>query len=214
MIIVVLLKTFKSPLNAKKAKRKTFRIINTNFFSSFLSEKINIYKFLFNLCISIWGYTVFGHFNNLKILQNRYLKYLLLQKPSLYPIKFLYPDILLSVSQLVKYESILFIFKCYSTLLKHNCDFYSNVNLTDYNTKSGQNLRLPGFRKRYAQSSVFYECRKLFTNFRHLKLNWKSIFIKHVKEFNWFNIKSNYCQCKSLCFAYCGLGGCHFYLSF
>jgi hypothetical protein len=117
----------------------------------------------FTYLLPIWGTAPSIHFSSLVYIQNRALKFINFRNV-LYPTTKLYSNELLSITQLINYESILTVYKIKNNLLKSNFPLIANIEITNRSTRNADKIRLPNYIKQTAQNSLYYNGIKLFNN--------------------------------------------------
>jgi hypothetical protein len=106
-------------------------------------------------CLPVWSSCSIEMKMRLQRLQNKCIK-AIKRKPRLTPSCDLYDDKFLSFLQLCDYESILFIHKVKSGLVKCDISLITNESVTNRKTRQSELLRLPRFLLTKSQKSLFY----------------------------------------------------------
>jgi hypothetical protein len=103
----------------------------------------------------VWSSCSIEMKTRLQRLQNKCIK-AIKHKPRLTPSCDLYDDKFLSFLQLCDYESVLFIHKVKSGLVKCDISLITNESVTNRKTRQSELLRLPRFLMTKSQKSLFY----------------------------------------------------------
>jgi hypothetical protein len=135
-------------------------------------------RLIYNL--PIWGSAPQCYLRTVALLQKKALKYIY-HLPIRYPSNLIFNDIHLSFHQQFIYESVLFIHKARSKIIECDNLMLSNIDITRRNTRSSNHLRIPSFKKTFAQKSVFYKGKVLYNNVPQS--------IKIISDFNHFRIE-------------------------
>ena len=125
-------------------------------------------------CLPVWGAAPDTYMNALRILQNKFIKYMRFLPP-LTPSVELYSTEILSLSQLAIYESILTIYKMANGLLKCNVGTAIVFETSGVNTRNSRNIKLPQFTMSLSQKSLFYRGVNLYNQIPNELKNIKNI---------------------------------------
>lgn len=125
-------------------------------------------------CLPVWSSCTLEQKNRLQRLQNKAIK-VITKKPRLTPSSELYDEKFLSFLQLCDYESIFFIHKVKSGLIKSDITLSVNENTTNRKTRQSELLRPPQFMTVQSQSSLFYRGVNLYNQFHISKSNKSNV---------------------------------------
>lgn len=113
--------------------------------------------------LPIWGQAAKTHISCVQYLQNKAIKFINFLHP-LTATNSLYSEPILSIHQLYIFESIFLIFKMKNNFIRTNFPLIPNFQVTGRNTRTSSHIRLPPYRSRIAQKSIFYNGISLFNS--------------------------------------------------